>query len=229
MKRSELNKVMKHTVAFLKKQKYHLPPFAFWSPEEWADKGHEADEIRECMLGWDITDFGSGDFERVGLLLFTLRNGHNANPRYADKTYCEKMLIAGESQVTPMHFHWSKTEDIINRGGGNLEIQLFNATADDRLADTEVEVSMDGVRRRYRAGAEVVLEPGQSICLPSRLYHKFWGEAGKGTVLIGEVSKVNDDKTDNRFYEPVGRFPAIEPDVKPLYLLCWEYPAAQGA
>ena len=42
-------------------------------------------------------------------------------------------------------------------------------------------------------------------------------------MLVGEVSLVNDDDTDNRFLEPVGRFPAIEEDEPPLYLLTQDY------
>lgn len=34
---------------------------------EWAEKGDEIREIRDNMLGWDITDFGQGDFEKTGL------------------------------------------------------------------------------------------------------------------------------------------------------------------
>jgi hypothetical protein len=156
--------------------------------------------------------------------LFTLRNGHLTDPKYRHKPYCEKILIVQEQQVTPMHFHWSKVEDIINRGGGNLVVQLCRATPDDGLSDEAVKVSLDGMRTRVKAGGEVVLRPGESICLPSRLYHKFWGEAGRGTVLLGEVSTVNDDKVDNRFYEAVGRFPQIEEDEEPLYLLFSGYP-----
>jgi hypothetical protein len=53
------------------------------------------------------------------------------------------------------------------------------------------------------------------------LYHKFWGE--DSTVLVGEVSVVNDDYTDNRFLDPIGRFPDIEEDVEPFYLLVGDY------
>jgi D-lyxose ketol-isomerase len=41
---------------------------------------------------------------------------------------------------------------------------------------------------------------------------------------VGEVSSVNDDANDNRFHRPTGRFPAIEDDEPPLYLLCTDYP-----
>jgi len=50
---------------------------------------------------------------------------------------------------------------------------------------------------------------------------------GSGAVLLGEVSQCNDDNTDNRFYEKVGRFPAIEEDEPPYRLLCDEYPPAK--
>ena len=75
-----------------------------------------------------------------------------------------------------------------------------------------------------KAGGIVTLSPGESICLPDRLYHEFWGEKGKGKVLLCEVSTVNDDTTDNRFHKPVGRFPKIDEDDPPAYLLFSEYP-----
>ena len=159
----------------------------------------------------------------MGLIMFTIRNGHMKNPTYS-KPYCEKLLIVEEEQITPMHFHWNKAEDIINRSGGNLIVQVYNSTEEDGLADTDVTVSTDGTSRTVKAGDTIKLELGESIFLPSRMYHKFWGEKGKGKVLVGEVSKVNDDNTDNRFHDPIGRFPKIEEDVDPLYLLFSEYP-----
>ena len=105
MKRSELNRILKQHEAFIKKIGFHLPPFCSWTPEEWATKGHECDEIRDNMLGWDITDFGHGDFAKIGLFLVTIRNGNQNNPRYT-RPYAEKLLISEENQVTPFHFHW---------------------------------------------------------------------------------------------------------------------------
>ena len=115
MKRSELNQIMRDAVEFIEKMNFKLPPFAFWSPEEWAEKGSDYNEIRDNMLGWDITDFGSGDYRKIGLLMFTIRNGNFNDPQYV-KPYAEKLLIVEEEQITPYHFHWSKMEDIINRG-----------------------------------------------------------------------------------------------------------------
>lgn len=225
MKRSEINTIMSDALAFLRESKFLLPPFATWTIADWRTKGPESSEIITSQLGWDITDFGSGDFGRVGLLIFTIRNGTFAELRKAQgKTYAEKILIVREGQITPTHFHYQKMEDIINRGGGNLVIQLWNSNTDKSLADTPVTVSMDGVRVTVPAGGTVTLHPGDSVCLPQRLFHKFWGEVGLGTVLVGEVSRVNDDRVDNYFHESVGRFPVIEEDVPPLHFLTMNYP-----
>ena len=114
-------------------------------------------------------------------------------------------------------------EDIINRGGGEFVIQLWNSTKDEQLSDADVTLSIDGVRTTLKAGDTIVLKPGESVCIPQRLYHKFWGKEGTGTVLVGEVSSVNDDYVDNKFYEPVGRFPEIDEDESPLYLFYNDY------
>jgi len=226
MKRSEINQIMRDALAFLQERRFYLPPFAWWTPDDWRRRGPEARQIVEQQLGWDVTDFGSGDFERLGLLLFTIRNGTLRElDRPGGKVYAEKVLIVREGQVTPTHFHFQKMEDIINRGGGDLIIQLWNSTDDEGLSDADVTLSVDGVRVSVPAGGQIVLTPGESVCLVQRVYHRFWGTEGKGTVLVGEVSRVNDDRVDNRFLEPLGRFPEIEEDEPPLHLLCTDYPA----
>lgn len=223
MKRSEINKAIKGALEMFEEYKIALPDFVNWTPEEWAKKGDETQEIRDNMLGWDVTDYGGGEFDKLGLLLITIRNGNNKYPKKYPKPYAEKLMIVKEEQITPMHFHWNKMEDIINRGGGNLMIKLYNSTKDEELDTTDVEVSIDGVKHVFPAGHVVKLTPGQSITLTQGLYHRFWGEKGCGTVLVAEVSMCNDDNTDNRFYDKVGRFPKIEEDEKPIRLLCNEY------
>lgn len=216
---------MREALDFLKEHQFYLPPFGLWSPEDWRTRGEECREIVEQQLGWDITDFGSGAYERIGLLMFTIRNGTFAElKKPLGKIYGEKLLIVKPGQVTPTHFHHQKMEDIINRGGtGELIVQLWNSTPDAGLADTEVTISCDGVRRRLPAGGTITLGPGESVCLPQRLYHKFWGEPTQGVVLVGEVNRVNDDRVDNHFFDPVGRFPTIQEDEPPLHLLTGDY------
>jgi D-lyxose ketol-isomerase len=226
MKRSEINALIEKAKTLFQHNLIRLPPFAFWTPAEWASKGAEADEIRNNKLGWDLTDFGSGCFSAVGLLLFTVRNGNLKDPANI-KNYAEKVMLVEEGQVTPFHFHWQKTEDIINRGGGNLVVELYNSDAADNFTKDPIRVRCDGVARTVEPGGSVVLRPGESITLTPRLYHKFYGQNKAGRVIVGEVSSVNDDASDNRFNDPAGRFPKIEEDAPIQHYLCNEYPKAK--
>jgi D-lyxose ketol-isomerase len=220
MKRSEINQLIREALRFFDEMHFRLPPWGTWTISDWKRYRDRCGEIMENQLGWDLTDFGSGDFHSTGLLLFTLRNG---NPARDDKSYAEKIMIVEEDQVTPMHFHWSKMEDIINRGGGNLMIQLYPSDKEEKFGTHPFHVSLDGVLHSFRPGETVRLRPGESITLTQGLYHQFSGEPGFGKVLVGEVSAVNDDHTDNRFFDPVGRFPEIVEDEAPLHLLVGDY------
>ena len=202
----------------------HLPPFAFWPAEEWAKKGNEVDQIRHTMLGWDVIDFGRGDFHTIGRTLFTLRNGSYRYKEY-QKVYSEKLILLEEEQVAPIHYHAKKMEDIINRCGGNILIRLYQATTEGEKSGKSFEVVVDGCRKEISAGAIICLRPGESVCLPPRTIHQFWSEKGSGLTVSGEVSSVCDDLSDNCFLEEVSRFPTIEEDEPSLFLLCNEYPS----
>lgn len=220
MKRSEVNTYIREAMDFMAKHHFYLPEWAYWTPADWATKGAECKEIVENGLGWDITDFGWNDFRNTGLTLVTLRNG---DPSGKGKVYCEKIMYVRENQMTPEHFHWIKTEDIINRGGGILCMKLYKSTEEETLGTEDIVVKIDGIERRVKAGEKISLRPGQSICYTPYLYHRFWAE--EGDCIVGEVSSVNDDKTDNRFLEPKGRFSTIEEDAPIEHYLCNEYPA----
>lgn len=226
MKRSEVNAAIRKMEALIQVHGFEIPPFCKWIPSDWAMKDSSYDEIRDNMLGWDITDYGQGDFPKIGFALITIRNGNVKNQKYT-KPYAEKLLMLMEGQYSPMHFHWDKMEDIINRGGGTALIKVFNATADEGFAATDVKVIKDGCTFYVPAGTQVRLEPGESITIYPRLYHDFSVVPGSGDILLGEVSMCNDDVSDNRFNPPMGRFPAIEEDEPAYRLLCNEYPAAK--
>lgn len=223
MKRSEINKIVRDAVHCFEEQKFYMPKFAYWTIEEWKKKGEEIREIVDNHLGWDITDYGSENFSKIGLLHFTIRNGSIKDIFKGGKPYCEKIMILEDGQALPMHYHYSKIEDIINRGGGILMIQTYNPTGDSQLADTRISVSIDGVSKTYEAGSIVELTPGESITLQNKIYHNFKAKQGHGKVLIGEVSSVNDDYVDNKFLEEFKRFGEIEEDEEPLYLLYDDY------
>lgn len=226
MKRSQINENIQYMESILEKYDISLPPFCSFTKEDWENKGHEYDEIRDNMLGWDITDYGEGDFDKVGFTLITLRNGNVKLPKYK-KTYAEKLLLLKEGQYSPMHYHYNKMEDIINKGGGNLLIRVYNSDENSKFKKDDVKINSDGKEYFVKAGEQVVLNPGESISIYPYLYHDFEVQKGTGTVLIGEVSMCNDDKTDNHFYKELKRFPTIEEDEAPYRLLCNEYPSAK--
>lgn len=227
MKRSEINRVIKKFEALLNEYKFALPPYLSFTPEEWSTLGHEYDEIRDNKLGWDVTDYGEGHFDTLGLALITIRNGNVKMKDKYKKPYAEKIMMCDSGQVSPMHFHWNKMEDIINRGGNDVLFTFYNANKEtEEFEDTDVVIMKDGRQYRLPAGSQVALKPGESFTLYPYLYHEFVIPEG-GPALIGEVSMCNDDDTDNRFKEPLGRFPTIEEDEAPYRLLCTEYPEAK--
>lgn len=224
MERSQINEILEESDRFIRSFGYVMPPFAYWSPQEMrARTASDAGAIRANRLGWDITDYGQGKFEDLGLFLFTVRNGSAADlVAGRGMLYAEKIMISRKDQLSPMHRHNIKAEDIINRGGGKLVLELFAAAEDGSIDPAaKVSVATDGVVRTLPAGGLLKLDPGESVTLMPGVWHAFWGEGGD--VLIGEVSTVNDDLTDNVFSDPIGRFSTIIEDEKPRHLLVSDY------
>lgn len=229
MKRSQINKIMTEADEMIRRHGFALPPFAYWSPQDFVARGPHAEALITARCGWDITDYGDGDFERMGLFLFTLRNGRLADlQRGGGMCYAEKLLISRRDQLSPMHTHALKAEDIINRGGATLVVELYGSDDQGDFApDRGVRVFCDGLAQDLGPGEKLRLEPGQSVTLMPGDWHAFWAEGGD--VLIGEVSTVNDDVTDNIFRDPIGRFAQIEEDAAPTHLLVSDYTNWFGA
>lgn len=223
MRRSEINRHILRAKGLLERHNIALPPFAAWGLEQWREQREATDAIRRLMLGWDITDYGKGCFEELGAVLFTLRNGSISDSSIGTP-YAEKLIVLKDGQRLPLHCHASKTEDIINRAGGIMAIQLYSSMADGRPdMQSAVQVDMDGIRHTVPAGETVLLGNGESITLRPGIYHLFRAEEGSGDLICGEVSTVNDDLTDNCNAEPVSRFASIEEDDEILHPLCNEY------
>lgn len=214
MKRSEINAALRTALDMLEVWRWSLPVWGHWTANEFAARPEDTHYLRQRQLGWDVTDFGSGRFAEQGLVLFCLRNGILGQD--GERTYAEKLLFVQENQLTPTHCHKMKTEDIINRAGGDLVIEFCQGDGAGQAVSGDVTLSVDGIPTRLAQWEPLFLAPGQSVTIPTGVYHRFYGRQGKGPVLVGEVSQVNDDRTDNFFLEPVGRFAAIEEDEPPL-------------
>ena len=223
MKRSRINQIMAEADEMIRSYGFVLPPFAYWTPEEFKANANKAKAVIEARCGWDITDYGDGRFDEMGLFLFTLRNGRLADlQRGGGMCYAEKLLISRQEQLSPMHTHVIKAEDIINRGGATMVVELYGSDDDGNFAEDRGGMVMcDGIPREFAPGEKLKFAPGESLTLMPGDWHAFWGEGGD--VLIGEVSTVNDDETDNIFREPIGRFAEVEEDEAPTHLLVSDY------
>lgn len=223
MKRSEINGAILRAMELLEQEGLRLPAFGYWKLDDWRRNRDGLGTIRKTMLGWDVTDFSSEDFLHTGSVLFTVRNGTLSG---AGTPYAEKLIFQRHEteQEIPFHFHRTKTEDIINRGGGILQLQLYCSGPDGALdRERDVEVFCDGIRRTLPAGSVAEVPKGCSITLTPGLYHRFWAKRGAGDLIAGEVSSLNDDRTDNRFLQQRDRFSVIQEDEAVLFPLCNEY------
>ncbi len=223
MKRSETDAAVDAARELASAFRFALPEFAFWSRDEWFRRGPGIRDTLVRGLGWDVTDFGREDFARFGLTLLTIRNGTlEEQAAGLGQTYAEKVMRVEVGQETPFHLHRRKTEDIGNRGGGDLVAELVDPADPARAVATIV----DGLPRTLAPGEQVRVRPGGSVQVPRGIRHRFWAEGEP--VLAFEVSSVNDDAHDNEFLEPGSRYPGIEEDVPARTLLVAEYGSLLG-
>lgn len=225
MKRSEINNAIRRAKARMAEFNISLPSFGYWTTEQWRKNKDKISLIEKGMLGWDVTDFGSDDFAHTGAVLFTVRNGDKDDKEFK-RPYAEKYIVLDDKteQEIPFHYHISKTEDIINRAGGVLVIQMYHEAKDGGI-DTEkpVDVYMDSIKYTFKPGENIEIMPGNSITVEPYVYHRFTAKKDAGLLIVGEVSRVNDDNTDNIFLKKSERFIGIEEDEEKLHPLCNEY------
>ncbi len=214
MKRSQINNHIEKFIQFCKKHQYKLPDFDYKNPDT-------IKELKARQLGFDITDYGRGEFEKIGLALFTIRNG---NPSESDTIpYCEKTMFCLPDQKTPCHYHKKKTEDIFVRAGSDSLIKIWPSDR-GKIDGEKMTVLFNGSdRREIISGETLRLNPGESVTLTPKEAHEFYAdESGEG-VLLGEVSTYNDDENDNFFLSKVSRFPKIEEDSPIKHMLVSDY------
>jgi len=221
MKRSEINEAITAAIGFFRDMGFPLPAYADWSPTDWSPRIMEFAEVLDLGLGWDVTDFGSGDLSSVGRTIFTLRNGRG-DLEYP-KSYAQKVMHMPEGQKSIVHYHRLKMEDIFNQGGGNIQVACWRIAADGSPSSERLELSVSGRRTQVMAGTPIHLIPGNWVCIPPNTYHQFWAEQGHGAVLSMEISSICNDFSDNIFWPQGVRFPPIEEDKPARYVLCHEY------
>jgi putative MATE family efflux protein len=191
------------------------PAAAYWTPDQFKAR-------IDARCGWDITDYGQGRFDEMGLFLFTLRNGRLADlQRGGGMCYAEKLLISGRTSCRPMHTHVIKAEDIINRGGATLVVELYGSDDKGASPPTRAAWSVRRDRARPMARREAEARPGR----------KRHADAGRLARLLGRGRRRADRRGLDRqrrrdrqhLREPIGRFAEIEEDEAPTHLLVSDY------
>jgi D-lyxose ketol-isomerase len=221
MKRSDINQAIAQAISFFRAMSFPLPVYAYWSPTDWLSREIELAEVLDLELGWDVTDFGSGNLSSIGRTIFTLRNGRG-DLEYP-KSYAQKVMHMPESQKSIVHYHRLKMEDIFNQGGGNIQVAFWHVADNGSPSSESLELSVSGHRTQITAGIPIRLTPGNWVCIPPNTYHQFWAEQGYGAVLSTEISSICNDYSDNIFWPKGVRFPSIEEDTPAHYVLCHEY------
>ena len=198
MKRSFIDARIEAMLSLCQRHGVRLPPFALWREDDYRAEPAAAARILDGGLGWNVVEFAPGRFAEAGLCAFTLRMGdwrHLSHGR--GRLYAEKALMSEDGQRTPHHYHIIKTEDIINRGGARFVVELFKVDRAGAPLKERLRVLKDVRMLELEPGARVTLEPGESLTLEPFVAHAFWAEGG--ATLAGEVSLVNDDRSDNYF------------------------------
>ena len=198
MKRSAINAIMRESEAFMRSFGFILPPFSRWSPDEMRARKGEIDGITGASLGWDITDFGLGDFEQTGLFLFhraqrplcrsAARTRHALCRKGDDRPQGSGDANAPASSEGRRH-HQSR-----RRHAGDRAVWRYRRPVRPVQG---TRVATDGIWRELAPGHKLRLSPGESVTLMPGDWHAFWGEGAD--VFVAEVSTVNDDNTDNIF------------------------------
>jgi len=165
--------------------------------------------------GLDVTDYGLGNFDTVGLVAYVLDNRRREG-------YAHKRLVLARNQICPNHYHWTKSETICCEDGQILitlggQAVRHGAGWDERCRLVDVEVNNVPVHHDHgqieMGTVAITLNAGDAIFLPHGTWHEF--RAVGGFALAEEVSTFNDDDTDNVFSCPdILRFPPeIDQDV----------------
>jgi D-lyxose ketol-isomerase len=179
MKRSEINAAYREALAVFHRNGWSLPPHP----------------------RWDITDCGTGDFDRSGLVLVNLAD---------EPEYSEKLIYMRVGQAVPAHTHLKKKEDIICRRG-ELMMELWAGPPALERTGISLRIKRSGEWALATTGHPFALGPGERVTLVPGIYHRFWASAPD--TIIGEVATANDDANDNIFADPtVARFPEIVED-----------------
>ena len=132
MKRSRVNEIIREADAFIRSFGYVMPPFAYWTPDELQGAPAAPASSTPGSAGTSPTTARATSTSSACSCSPCATAAPPISPRGSGMLYAEKIMISRKDQLSPMHRHDVKAEDIINRGGGTLVLELFSRDADGR-------------------------------------------------------------------------------------------------
>jgi len=235
VKRSEIDAAIERAIGNANKLGVALPKWADWHPAQF-DAGAEG--IRDQRLGWKVIDFGVGDFQHCGLVLFALcapltddfgaplTNSQLVGAyEYPVTAFSRKYLFVQAGQTEPHHFHRQKRrKEVSVVAGGSVHFELAWADSDTALSATrDVNIQVDGIWHHLPANGEIDLKPGETITLPANLSHIIKVLPGGCDVILLETSTANNDSSDNIFPFMTPTSKTVVEDAKARYQLLDEH------
>jgi D-lyxose ketol-isomerase len=162
-------------------------------------KAHIAVTLRE-EENIQVSDFGLGDLDDVGLLVVIYEN---------NDLYCAKEIVLLPRQICPEHKHppvggknAGKQETFRCRFG---EVYLYVPGPPTRHPLARVP---EKYRKHLTIWKEIVLRPGDQYTLPPNTLH--WFQAGDKGAVLSEFSSTSTDENDIWTDPRLQRLPKID-------------------
>ncbi len=179
MKASEVRKIQKNTLQYLKKAHIAVTP----------------EEARHI----EVADFGLAMVDTIGLELVVYEN----NDRY-----CAKEIVLMPRQTCPEHRHPPRDEhnpgkqETFRCRWGILYLYIEGPAL--RRPKARVPKAR---KEHFTVFNEIVLKPGDQYTLPPNTLH--WFQAGPGGAVVSEFSSSSDDASDIFTDPLINRMPVI--------------------
>ena len=191
MKRSEINQLITEGVVLFRKMGISLPPQAHWNLETWYEHRNLAEEMRKRSIGWDLTDFGSGDFSKIGMFNYTVSNGFIdlTTSKPADQPYSNKVKIVKEGQAYPTYYAGFPT-DLRNK-----LTSLTNQARNNGLGMWQVDINANSVRIRNESDLE-------QLAMWPKLYRRLssYFTGGNTRLALFETWLRNEPEKDDELW-----------------------------
>jgi D-lyxose ketol-isomerase len=139
----------------------------------------------------EVTDFGRGSPERVGLQVLVYVNTERV---------CAKEMVFRPWQICPEHRHPPQPDNVgkeetFRCRAGEAYVYLPGEPTTDARARVD-----DDLRGGFTVWNETVLRPGDEVTVPPDTLH--WIQAGPEGAIVSEFSTHSEDPLD-RFTDPI--------------------------